>query len=152
MAAVLVKRSIADSREARVVRPALGVYILSHAQQRADRAWLMRLANSAGPYFYVYICCSQFFISVNFVFSLYKIHQYTLPCPETIKKIIKINYNKSLGVRNVITSSSEKLDRRCFDCFCHRFCYQEMLFGHYFRWQKYFTEKNEAIWTSTCNI
>ena len=29
--------------------------------------------------------------------------------PRNNKKIIKINYNISLGVRNVITSSSEKL-------------------------------------------
>lgn len=31
------------------------------------------------------------------------------------------------GVRNVMTSSSQNFDQRCFDCFCGRFGNQEML-------------------------
>ena len=57
------KNAIVDSREARVVWAA-------PSEHRADHAWILAArTGSAGPYFYVYICCSQFFISVNFRFS-----------------------------------------------------------------------------------
>ena len=49
-----------------------------------------------------------------------------------------------------MTSSTEKLDQRCFDCFCGRFFDQEMLLVITFDGKlKYFTENNEAIWTSS---